>query len=70
MRPNRFKVLAAQEGKTPKELLKDLYETHEGNQTRVAAAIGITQSRLSQAIREFGLKEKTILVEQEKQCSN
>lgn len=68
MRKSRVKKLAEIRGVTVQELLRELYELH-GNQTAVAAQIGISQSRLSQIISENGLREKSILVDRSKCAS-
>jgi DNA-directed RNA polymerase specialized sigma subunit len=61
MRPSKVKELERKEGRPITDILPALYEKH-GSQVCVAAHIGISQARLSQILREVGLKEKTILV--------
>jgi hypothetical protein len=61
LKPNRLAEMAEKEGRSVKELLIEAYESH-GSQTGVAAALGISQSRLSQIIKELNLREKRILV--------
>jgi DNA-directed RNA polymerase specialized sigma subunit len=68
VRPNRFVQIAEREGLSVKELLLRAYDQH-GTQTAVAAALGVSQSRVSQVIRDMGLTEKTILVE-EAECQS
>jgi predicted XRE-type DNA-binding protein len=61
MRPNRLKILAQERGLSVEELLIQAYETH-GSQQKVASVFEISQSRISQLIREHALMEKTVLV--------
>lgn len=68
MRRSKFDALAKREGKPLKDVMRELYEQH-GSQTKVAAAIGISQSRVSQVLKDLGLTEKTILIEREELAS-
>lgn len=69
MRPNKFIRIAEEEGVSVKELLKTLYEQH-GSQQAVAVALNVSQSRVSQVMKDLGLREKRVLVEQEATCQN
>jgi len=64
LRNSKVKELAKLEGRSVKDILISLYERH-GSQTAVAYELGVSQSRLSQLIKENQLKEKRILVLQE-----
>lgn len=57
-------------GKSVSDYLIELYDKFGGSQVKVAAHIGISQPRLSQFLKERGLKEKTILIKEMSQCSN
>jgi predicted transcriptional regulator len=61
MRRSKTALLARAKGLSVEELLKAMYEQH-GSQVRVAAELGLSQSRVSQLLREYRLVEKTVLV--------
>lgn len=64
MRDRKIQKIEKREGRPIRGVIVDLYHQH-GNQTAVAAALGISQSRLSQIIREQRLQVKSILVPME-----
>ena len=68
MKYNRLKQRAESEGRSVKDVLIDLYERH-GSQTAVATDLGVSQSRLSQLLKENHLKEKRILIVLQEQTS-
>lgn len=55
--------IAAQQGKTIRQLLKESFEKH-GSQEKVATALGVSQTTISLWISREGLQMKSILVEQ------
>lgn len=59
---SKLKEMEQSQGKSIREILTELYMEY-GSQTKVAKALGISQSTLSVWLLKSGLQEQTIIVE-------
>lgn len=65
MAVSKIEQIEQEKGKPLEELLQELYPIH-GSQTALAKALGVTQGTMSLWFVRFGLKEKRMLVKEEK----
>lgn len=64
MKPRKLAALAEKEGLSEKEYFIRVFN-RLGSQAEVAAALGVSQSTISQWIRDLNLKMQNVLVEKE-----
>ena len=65
MAVSKIQQIEQEKGKPLDELLQELYPTHS-SQTALAKVLGVTQGTMSLWFTRFGLKEKRVLVKEEK----
>ena len=58
---NKRKRIEEEQKKPIAVILREMYAKH-GNQTEVAKALGVSQPRISEWIRQLGLREWTIII--------
>lgn len=63
---NKIKLIEKSTGRPIADILRQLFAECNGNQTRMAEALGVTQGTVSLWMLRTGLRTKRVIVEVEK----